>query len=143
MFEVPKYIRRKMSECASLQRKSCALMQEIEEWLEKNGFDIGELRSGNGFSLEELEYGNDVSGVLCDRLEEMKNNPNNASVVSQFRAIVEKFFPQNIAEDIMECQLVQNELKSISNPALTYEDVERIVRDCYANNHLHPNSVDV
>ena len=134
MFRVPKYIREKMSKCASLQRQAYAIMQDIEAWLEENGFDIGELRSGNGFSLEELEYGNDVSGILCNRLEEMKNNPNNASVVSQFRAIVEKFFPQNIAEDIMECQLVQNELTNISNPVITYEDVERIVRDCYANN---------
>ena len=68
--KVPKYIREKMRRCAVLNQQAAAEMQALEEWLEKNGFDIEDLRDGSGCSLEELEYGNDIADELCDRIEQ-------------------------------------------------------------------------
>ena len=67
---VPKYIREKMRRCATLYKQVAAEMEMIEKWLEKNGFDIEDLRDGSGVSLEELEYGNDIADELCDRIEQ-------------------------------------------------------------------------
>lgn len=66
---VPIYIREKMYRVVSLQRKSNALMYEIEEWLRSKGIDPDNLRDGRGDSLEELEYGNDVVFELVMRLD--------------------------------------------------------------------------
>lgn len=68
--KIPKYIRNKMHRIAELQSQSSALMKEVEEYLEKNGYDIETIRDGSGDSLEELDYGNDVTEALCQRLEE-------------------------------------------------------------------------
>ena len=67
--KVPNYIRKKMHRCVSLQNQAAAEMRAVEDWLEKNGFDIDALRDGGGCSLEELEYGNDITDEFCDRIE--------------------------------------------------------------------------
>lgn len=67
---VPKYIREKMHRCAALNAQADAEMRVIEKWLEKNGFDVEDMRNGNGYSLEELEYGNDVTAELCYYIEQ-------------------------------------------------------------------------
>lgn len=67
--KVPKYIKDKMKSVLYHQRLSAKKMQEVEEWLECNGFDVDELRCGDGASLEELEYGNDVIEDLLAKLE--------------------------------------------------------------------------
>ena len=69
---VPKYIKNKLKSIVYHQNKANEIMQEVEEWLERNGFDIEELRSGDGESLEEFEYGNDVTEYFCEKLEEMQ-----------------------------------------------------------------------
>lgn len=67
--KIPKYIREKMCQCARLHAKAARTMAQVEEWCEKNGFDVDALRDGSGASLEELDYGNDVTDALCDRME--------------------------------------------------------------------------
>lgn len=68
--KIPKYIKSKMHRIAELQAQSSMLMKEVEEYLEKNGYDIEAIRDDSGDSLEELDYGNDVTETLCQRLEE-------------------------------------------------------------------------
>lgn len=70
--KVPKYIKKKMHEVARLERKSSEIMDEIEEWLIKNGIDTSVdngLRAGDGIGLDELEYGNDCTEKLCNIIE--------------------------------------------------------------------------
>lgn len=70
MIKIPKYIKVKMHKIAILQTQASVLMKEVEEYLEKNGYNIEAIRDGSGDSLEELDYGNDVTDALCQRLEE-------------------------------------------------------------------------
>lgn len=70
--KVPKYIKKKMHNVARLSNLADREMQDVEEWLEKNGIDVSfenGIRDGSGCSLEELEYGNDITDELCERIE--------------------------------------------------------------------------
>lgn len=70
--KVPEYIKKKMHTIARLERKSSEIMEEIENWLIKNGMDVSVddgLRHGDGIGLDELEYGNDCTDELCERIE--------------------------------------------------------------------------
>lgn len=66
---VPNHIKKKMHMIARYAYLSDCYMKEVEEWIEKNGYDIESLRDGCGCSLEELEYGNDIADELCERIE--------------------------------------------------------------------------
>lgn len=70
--KVPEYIKRKMHTIAQLERRSSRIMDEIENWLIKNGVDVSVddgLRYGDGIGLDELEYGNDCTDKLCEIIE--------------------------------------------------------------------------
>ena len=66
---VPNYIRRKMHNVVKHSLAAANEMKIIEEWLERQGFDVDLLRDGCGVSLDELEYGNDITDELCKRIE--------------------------------------------------------------------------
>lgn len=70
--KIPKYIKNKMHAVVRYSRASDEAMQEVEDWLKRNGFSIEPLRDGDGRSLEELEYGNDIVDIICERIEEME-----------------------------------------------------------------------
>ena len=67
--KVPEYIRRKMHRAANLHAEASVLMRQIDEWFERRGYSMEDLRCGDGFSLEELDYGNDVTDAFCARVE--------------------------------------------------------------------------
>lgn len=67
--KVSKEIQKKMHKIADLHSQATVLMREVDEYFEKKGFDVEELRIGNGESLEELEYGNDITEIFCDAME--------------------------------------------------------------------------
>lgn len=67
--KIPKHIKNSMHRVARLHSEANSEMNKVEDWLEKNGFDIDELRDGSGTSLEELDYANDVTDELCTKIE--------------------------------------------------------------------------
>lgn len=68
--KVPAHIRNKLHKIADLHFRANELTLQVENWLEKRGFDIEDLRDGCGCSLEEFAYGNDITDAFCDRLEQ-------------------------------------------------------------------------
>lgn len=71
--DIPKHIQVKMHTAAKKFKEAHALMEEIDEWIDKHVEselrEAGETepwRSGNGVSLEELEYGNDVTDQFVE-----------------------------------------------------------------------------
>jgi hypothetical protein len=72
--KVPKYIKRKMHSAANHFSIGGLLMREVDQWFDKQGFDVDQLRSGDGVSLEEIEYGNDITDAFCERLENENTN---------------------------------------------------------------------
>ena len=73
MIKVPQYIRNSMHRVVDLNNKANDEMRKVESWLNKNGFDVEyALRDGSGASLEELELGIDIVDLICERIEEAR-----------------------------------------------------------------------
>lgn len=71
--KVPRNIKQSMHRVVDLNNKANDEMKKVESWLSKNGFDVEyALRDGSGVSLEELELGVDIVDLLCDRIEEAR-----------------------------------------------------------------------
>lgn len=68
--KIPKHIKNKMKSAARHYQIGSSLMQEINDWFEKNGYPPEQIRTGDGYSLEEIEYGNDMVDIFCVRFEE-------------------------------------------------------------------------
>ncbi|MDF2950543.1 MAG: hypothetical protein K0S18_126 [Anaerocolumna sp.] len=58
--KVSKDIQYKMHKAARLHSEANKLMEDVNDYFEKNGIDEDVLRCGNGISLEEVELGNDI-----------------------------------------------------------------------------------
>lgn len=70
--KVSKEIQRKMHRLANLTAQAGVLVNEINKYFEKNGYDTDELRGGDGSTLEELDYGNDITDIFVEDMENGK-----------------------------------------------------------------------
>lgn len=70
---LPKYIKDKLLTVVLNAQKNKELMDEVEGYLTKKGFDVDQLRDGCGCSLEEFEYGSYPIEAFCERLVSIKN----------------------------------------------------------------------
>ena len=68
--KVPQYIKNEMHSVCDFAAKADAHMKKIETWLELNGINPDDLRTGDGSGLEDLEYGVDVTDLICEKLED-------------------------------------------------------------------------
>jgi hypothetical protein len=68
--KVSKDIQNKMHRAARLFSQAQEIMKEVDNYFEKKGIDVEELRSGDGISLEELEYGTDITDQFVEWFEE-------------------------------------------------------------------------